>query len=130
MDSNFDRYTFRGKKSEGALSTWIYGAYSPETNELYTKEFHRWLKVNPKTVGQCTGLVDANGTAIFEGDILRHNVVERIYIVEWVDSKKCGFDFISVKYGSSEYWTAKVAGRMKRIGNIHDNPELMEARAK
>lgn len=95
------------------------------------------------TVGRYTGLTDKNGTKIFEGDILRaiaEDMVEPIYAV-------VGYG----KFNDPNYldddsiigWYAKFRGIMTTIfngeseghsipsvsevvGNIHDNPELLE----
>ncbi|MEG2540829.1 MAG: YopX family protein [Clostridia bacterium] len=86
------------------------------------------VEVFPETVGQFTGLNDKNGKKIFEGDILRYNAVIRR--VSW-NIGECGFCVIDKQGFGSSIWsfnkfarTAKV--EVEVIGNIHDNPELLE----
>ena len=84
-----------------------------------------YKEVTPETVGQFTGLTDKNGVKIFEGDIVH------------IDNYDEGWDSIEFKGGAfavdvegREYdytaigWTEYEA---VVIGNIHDNPELVEA---
>lgn len=99
--------------------------------------------VNPETVGQFTGLFDRNGKEIYEGDILGFTTKREMgyptdgikialpivfgicnprndtlseYVGFWVE-ESCGYrGSISYEVGSHG---AKV------IGNIHDNPELI-----
>ena len=86
--------------------------------------------VDPQTVGQFTGLTDKNGKKVFEGDIVRsdsvvHNGELQIpgEVFEVAMKKGCwmivaidtAWDFLCSNTKSCEI-----------IGNIHDNPELLE----
>lgn len=89
-------------------------------------------QVHTKTVGQYTGLTDKNGRKIFEGDIL-HGFMpdytvepERVGVVKWGD-----WGWL-VCFNKPEWKVPRVglgcfSGEI--IGNIHDNPELLERAA-
>ena len=97
-----------------------------------------WVESNPvrpETVGQFTGLTDKNGKKIFEGDICTYpdgwvdyagDGVETfsVGVVAW-DEKNPSFyltNNIGVEW--DEIWDA--VDEITVIGNIHDNPELLE----
>ena len=85
-------------------------------------------EVQPKTVGQFTGLTDKNGKKIFEGDIVQGTIVsawnKALIRCEVVYDKD---GFISVERTRNQDWVHKVkfAKDIEVIGNIHDNPELL-----
>lgn len=87
-------------------------------------------------VEQCTGLRDANGRLIYEGDIIESfaNECESVRnVVEW-NGDFTRFEAVPVpKYewtnncGSiSKEWLARFERRI--VGNIHENPELLETK--
>lgn len=87
--------------------------------------------VDSGSVGQFTGLTDKNGKKIFEGDILRRAYhPEDDVVIEWFDGS---FRFRKANkpkdYGYSNVCCVQNAvSRLKIIGNIHDNPELLEVK--
>lgn len=83
----------------------------------FNKYFYNAVEVIPETVGQFTGLVDCYGKKIFEGDIVR------LY---------CGIygtyemHILDIRNGFKPIEEEKIK-EIDIIGNIHDNPELLEA---
>lgn len=122
---------FRGKRKKDGK--WVYGNYAVTDNNgkqhfvLKNKAFE--FEVDPKTVGQYTGLTDKNGKKIFEGDILRVAYhPEQDVIIEWSDG--CfGFRRANKpkdRVYSTVRYMQNAMSRLKIIGNIYDNPELLE----
>lgn len=82
------------------------------------------------TVEQYTGLHDKNSKEIYEGDIVKLHVVilspdDKVGFIEY--SPKYGY---CINFGKSiarqEYWAANDKHTIEVIGNIHENPELLE----
>lgn len=138
---------FRGKDT--IEHKWRYGNLTVhgDTAQIWVNTEQGLLNylVDPETVGEFTGLYDEGGTGIFEGDILRSFAAKRKVIsVVKIGAFKPGFfyDFahergydMSVKiYGLYAYVASDgedivLAADMELasvIGNIHDNPELLE----
>ena len=84
-------------------------------------------EVIPETVGQYTGLTDKNGTKIFEGDIVKFCDIKGVinfgmgcYCVktnkpDWKSRNNPAIDIVLNEYENE----------LEVIGNIHDNPELL-----
>lgn len=83
-------------------------------------------EVNPETVGQWTGLTDKNGKEIYEGDIMPvwEKGQESCYKVIY-DGDCFMLSMLDSKQGSYPLSTKTRICEVK--GNIHDNPELLEA---
>ena len=135
---------FRGKRVDNGK--WVYGNLVNCSDCIYIvyeafADDYRWgfenvfIPIDHATVGQFTGLIDKNGKEIWEGDIL--------FCHEY-DSSDCGHMIVQtfknavVGFGSGSYYYYP-KGNMKMphqllmyayepeiIGNIHDNPELLE----
>ena len=95
--------------------------------------------VDPDTVGECTGLRDKNGRLVFEGDILGHTkyVLGRGYSEEAVNDREVvEFGDFNCSCCDGVYGWYVAGGDIREfdggtrsavvIGNIHDNPELLE----
>lgn len=122
-------YKFRGKDKE---RDWIYGSLYRDNLQncwyITDNETEIGIEVEENTIGQYTGLKDKNKKEIYEGDILKINVDRAC--VKWND--KYGY-FQLVPIGDY-YFDSDVIGQALEyveaevIGNIYDNPELLEER--
>ena len=124
-----DRYLFRGqchRTGDWKIGTMQY--INDERQEIYINT----RCIDPKTIGQCTGLRDKNDNLIFEGDILSYAAVDSrtgsIYkghtmgVVEYHDHHLTFWLSSAGSLAESLEFSA-----YKVIGNIHDNPELLES---
>lgn len=132
-----ERFLCRGKRKDNG--EWVDGnlVYTRTTTlgvvtEIYTLEMS--YQVIPETVGQCTGLKDKNGKLIFEGDIVEYmdaysdcNGEYTEFMNEGEVAYEDGSYFITNRSSvemSDIVYKGKLDGNI--IGNIHDNPELLE----
>lgn len=125
---------FRGKTDSGQ---WAEGYYVRADWYLYERVTHFIFsidttlyphcelsggeEIDPKTLGQYTGLTDKNGTKIFEGDILKANNGHTGWVIfrngRFVKSCHCHPKSFNAIFGDNE----------TVIGNIYDNPKLLRS---
>ena len=130
---------FRGKRTENG--EWLEGFYEKTSGRHFiVNGFTNALQyvqkeVIPETIGQYTGLKDKNGKKIFEGDIVQYqpsHMCEPTYsVVEYCADKYNypAFDLKKHDYEANGLQCAHEEGiGCEVIGNIHDNPELLEAK--
>ena len=88
-------------------------SYGPDTFD--------WFEVDPETVGQYTGIDDREGEKIFEGDIFKIGAENNIYTVRF--DYGC---FLAYEDDVQVGILAELSTMfIKKIGNIYDNPELL-----
>lgn len=129
---------FRAKRVK--YGSWYYGSLltcQDGTAAIMTAQ-HTWMSthvtVDPKTIGQFTGLTDEDQHDIYEGDIIKiveeyddENVYTSIGVVCFVE----GIYELQDKNGKHfAYlgWTMHNEDviKLEVVGNIHDNPEMLE----
>ena len=143
---------FRGY--DPGFNKWVYGdfvgctesdkekGYNPtiiprvDIEELDSEWLMAWgyHSVDLETVGQYTGLKDKNGVKIFEGDICKYRYGRSTYIGKVVfNTRACIFEMRRteiVGYHGERATKTQLLNHIDKvevIGNIHDNPELLEA---
>ena len=148
---------FRGKDLQ-EQNGWLYGYfYKSDINKreresgkatliftpncdtfIYCPEYHNSWMVKAETVGQYTGLCDKNGTRVFENDI-----VTVYYNPKYVGVSKDRVGNFAVVFHDGCFMKRKITNPMSGdaglyhfiqsdefevIGNIYDNPELLEGK--
>lgn len=93
------------------------------TNELSFDGFGLW-EVDPDTVGQFTGLTDKNGVKIFEGDILTIGKCKSHPAFVAMDN--FSWECLMKVFPTWRHRLEPTPMKYEIIGNIHDNPELLE----
>lgn len=142
---------FKGKRIDNG--EWVEGCYA-ECNgktfigidisigiddifEVFCTPVIRWLEVDPETLCQFTGLYDKNGKRIWENDIIKYHFGEICAPIKYgcyqncFDSQKTEHVGFYVDWSDDKclrkdlgFWINMV-GTMQ-VGNIFDNPELLQ----
>jgi uncharacterized phage protein (TIGR01671 family) len=144
---------FRGKRKDNG--EWVEGYYIKAKWYLDGKEMHiifpldvaifphtevsEYEEIIPETVGQYTGLTDKNGKKIFEGDIVKcydRNIDDEFIAVVEFGNPNCSYNWGFQLRPITEtnfnidilLWVEmeETGALIEVIGNIHDNPELLE----
>ncbi|WP_105144540.1 YopX family protein [Streptococcus suis] len=120
-------------------------AYNPATNDWYKPEevfvsdgniylddddFDELTQNNDVTLMQSTGLFDKNGKEIFEGDVVLQNGWKKVAVSFGTQEVEENFGDKRIFQGFNLYlgggYPEAVMCEFEIIGNIYENPELME----
>ena len=127
---------FRGKcaKTGKWLYGWVFGEKAksiieidrPYPNECMVEAYCTSV-IDESTVGQYTGLKDKNGVKIFEGDVLHWDLHWGWY-VGYENGAFRKIPLSNIQRINWKHYTLQQEGldTWEVIGNIHDNPELVE----
>ena len=140
---------FRGKRVDNG--EWIEGFFAKSGDKTFilidndiAVGYVAMKEVIAETVGQFTGLTDKNGTKIFEGDILRGYKYPYLseghfnYYAEVIYFENCpafglytfknpNLNFIAgISQGNTDFMDYWECENWEVMGNIYDNPELLE----
>ena len=132
---------FRGREESGH---WCYGDVTfTESKErahirIRAAGYYPNVEVVPATVGQFTGLLDTAQKEIYEGDIVvvKEDGEESRHVVRYMDDEDYpAFDLVPESMSwcgecnGLSYCMIHMDAEIYVIGNIYDNPELLEAHA-
>ena len=119
-------YKFRGKFLDDT-SEWLYGNYVYIEDDVFHHKIADksglLLDIDINTIGQYTGLKDKNGKEIYEGDIVYIAAEDERGIIRW-DNETARYVVIYDNIITDfDNWYGE---DLEVIGNIYDNPELLE----
>lgn len=124
-----DRYLFKAKRIDNG--EWIIGyLYRISENHhpfiMLENRYGESCEVDEHTICQCTSLKDKNGELIWENDIVNHKTGKAVVVwdkaewrIKWIKDTIWRKDL--------HFWTNEDDWKCEVIGNIFDNPELMES---
>lgn len=131
---------FRGKRIDNV--EWVEGFYikhifGDETvhyivdekfnfEDSYTPLVRRCVKVHPETVGQMLEIGDCTGEELFDGDIFIDKASKdkcpQKYVIKYSD---LGW-YMEPDYEPRDLFGLWERNRIKKVGTIYENPELLE----
>lgn len=124
-----DRFLFKAKRVDNG--EWVFGHYV-NSGFIIKMNHLECVDIDENTVCQCTGLKDDNGNLIWENDVVRvygdtddfGNDLYYFYKVVWNKDLCCWW--LSDIYTQEDEYLYICLKEINVIGNIFDNPELLE----
>lgn len=122
---------FRGKRvdnGEWVEGDLLHGYCAEKSTDIASIDISCTVEVIPETVGQYTGLTDESGKKIFEGDIVTGLFNFGLIINSICEFNDGSFGLKARQCGAEHFhpFTSMCNISYDVIGNIHDNPELLE----
>jgi len=133
---------FRGKTKDKRKNKFIYGnLFIEHDGSCYIAHnkfnfAHTWSEdlVDPETIGQFTGLKDDIGNRIYEDDVVEiycsDSYTKTIHKVTWGngsgDYPAFTLDYAKYDDNCNALQLAKLGGGITVIGNVFDNPEMLD----
>lgn len=143
---------FRGMSQH--TDEWVHGWYQPPIRNygaaitiIADDGYFEDIRVRPETIGEFTGLLDKKGKKIFEGDIVElesHGYIPTLdrgvvifkdgcFGIEYQSdvARRFGWEKTFHRIGTISEWrdmgaSGTITYTYEVIGNIYDNPELLE----
>lgn len=128
-----DRYLYKAKRLDNG--EWVQGYLYGIWEKRYilwgmTNDVPNMIEVDPSTICKCTGVKDKNGKLIWENDIcdrkeeypeiVKYNNGDWTLDYSYSKGKESGYCCCNLGFYALERKCVEV------IGNIFDNPELLE----
>lgn len=127
-----DRYLYKAKH----FKEWHIGNIVKEPDGLYIRDINKDVMAfidDPSTICQCTGLKDKNGNLIWENDIMVARLDDN-YPEDKTYAKVIWHEngFYTIENGSKDISPIDKFDQeyFEVIGNIFDNPKLLESEEK
>lgn len=124
-----DRYLHKAKRLDNG--EWIVGyLYRLSENNppfIMLRKYGESYEVDEHTICQCTGLRDKNGNLIYEHDIAKAKYSDGFEEITEVAYSKNGYSPYLNEYECEGCCCHCEVTEIEVIGNIFDNPELLES---
>lgn len=113
----------QNKHFDGA---WVYG-YLCNENHIYSPELEGEFLIDPETVCRYTDTTDEKCRKIFEGDIVEENgAIGIVKFGKYGNGFHLGYHIYWINFPHLRNEICYWEGKVRVIGNIFDNPELIK----